>query len=468
MSLFDLNVRYYLNKSTINKQIISTLTSSKGQNNFHLLNNGITISCTGIKDVDNGNERYIKVNKPQIINGCQTVISIYKAFGALERDHNIQNFKSKCFVPVRFIITSDHELLGDIVNASNNQNKMSERNLRSNSRTQRVLQRKFTSFKTRWFYQKKDGEFESLRSFKDPSFKPRFYRYNTTKFRLIDNEELAKSWLSFIGRSTDASEKITAFELHENNGKYEWLFERTPNDEHWLSISKGQQVVLSDSNFHSRTPDPEQYLLSYLIFNFVRHYLPTSIVNKRECKKRLLDDKSIHENSTPEEISKAMLNDEKYVINLILSNMKEVIVEMYTWIFVRKYGPIKKDIAERLLSLHPLRDLLAKPEFKECTNKLKENTGSPDLNNVMFTCFEFIKEAVTRWYSTKGHEYRASQRRIRFLHSPKTIEQMKQFMDKTNIDTMRSEYAWKPPIKQFIESMPSLPDIVHFELNLME
>ena len=46
MALFDLNVRYYLERSSVNKEIIKTLDKTAGQKRFHLLNNGVTISST--------------------------------------------------------------------------------------------------------------------------------------------------------------------------------------------------------------------------------------------------------------------------------------------------------------------------------------------------------------------------------------------------------------------------------------
>ncbi|ODS30051.1 MAG: AIPR protein [Candidatus Scalindua rubra] len=49
LALFDLNVRFHYRRSSVNKEIEKTLTYLKGQKNFHLLNNGISISCVGKK-----------------------------------------------------------------------------------------------------------------------------------------------------------------------------------------------------------------------------------------------------------------------------------------------------------------------------------------------------------------------------------------------------------------------------------
>ena len=80
----------------------------------------------------------------------------------------------------------------------------------------------------------------------------------------------------------------------------------------------------------------------------------------------------------------------------------------------------------------------------------------PVQNNILFTGFEFIKEVVTRWKSIHEQEYLASQGRTRYLYSAKVIEQMKDFLSKTNENTRRSEYRWKPPQTDFLHSLPEL------------
>ena len=218
MSLFDLNVRYYLEKSHVNKEIIKTLQEEKGQKQFHLLNNGVTIACTGWEF----SKSKIILHNPQIINGCQTVISLHRAYTQMGEDRKRKSFKDKCYVPVRIILTQDDILLSEIVTASNNQNKMSPRNLRSNSRFQRLIQRKFNQLPFKWFYDRKDGEFDSLQKHPPSWFKEKDYSGSKNVKRVVSNEDIAKSWLSFIGFSKDASEKINAFDygFDNTNSKY--------------------------------------------------------------------------------------------------------------------------------------------------------------------------------------------------------------------------------------------------------
>jgi hypothetical protein len=457
MALFDLNVRYYLERSSVNKQIIRTLSEVKGQKMFHLLNNGITISCDGWKTppVKTGESPNMKLANPQIINGCQTVISIYRAYLQIDDEYKQRNLETECVVPVRIIKTTNRDVLAEVVTASNNQNKMTQRNLKSNSRVQRVLQRKFAELKDPWFYERKDGEFDSIKEYPTRTLKAKSFQLGKIT-RRVSNDAVAKSWLSFIGLSTAASEQINAFESIDDGGRYEWLFDRRPNEQHWKAITLGPQVEFLDENFEAQPPTPAQYLLSYIIFEFAKAYLPSAQVNKKKCLERLRASKKITDSTSHEDMNKAMMDDDEYVLNQILSNMKEVIVELFSWIFVKTYGPVDSKTAKGILALNGPSSLYSNPDFKLFVKELSESNDSARLDNLLYVCMQFIIEGVRRWKSVFGREYLSSQRRIRFLHFPRTIEQIKDHLQRANEETKTFGYSWKPPDKTFLASLPEL------------
>ena len=458
MSLFDLNVRYYLERSSVNKEIIKSLNTTKGQRWFHLLNNGVTISATSCSF--SKSHLQVTLHNPQIINGCQTVVSIFRAYNQINDDYKLQKFTEECYVPVRIIQAPDHDLLAEIVTASNNQNKMSPRNLRSNSRVQRVLQRKFDQLKYRYFYERKDGEFKSIREYghgRHSPFNPKNYQYTNRGYREIDNENLAKAWLSFIGFSKDASERINAFELIDGGGRYEWLFAKCPSANHWNAITQDAQVSFNDENFEPYTPEPAQYLLSFLIFEFVKAYLPSPQANRAECITRLKKAGEITDNSPAEDISRALMEDGDYVVNQILYNMKEVIVELYAWILIKAYGPLNADTSDKILQFPRIRDLYETPDFKLFVNNLHKTDSPEDLkDNILFICFEFIKQVVKKWRIIYKEESLASQRRIRYLHSADVVKQMKESLSQTDEDTKEFGYSWKHPEISFLQFLREL------------
>lgn len=467
MALFDLNVRYYLEKSSVNKQIKRTLSQSKGIDNFHLLNNGITISCTSWeKPKPTSGKDYFVLHNPQIINGCQTVISVCRAAAEYSEEYLRRKFESDCKVPVRIVLAQNEQLLDDIVTASNNQNKMSARNLRSNSTVQRMLQRNFEHRqRIKWFYERKDGEFESLKTTQDRNrnFKAKDFEYRPGRYRKVGNEDLAKTWLSFIGFSKDGSENIKAFDFEEQENpergaisRYEWLFELRPLDSHWEKIALGPQVKFNLDNFESGAPTPEHYLLSYLLYEFTKAYLPSPQANKTRCLDKLRSTEKITASTSAEETNKYLAEDTDYVENQVLYNMKEVIVELFAMILVKTYGGLNEETVKRILALECFDSLYACPDFKGYVKELDTLDEGKKISNVLFSGFGFIREAIRRWLSVNKQRYLSNQRRIRFLHSSATIEEFKDELIKTNADTKAFGYPWKGQDVEFFESLPKL------------
>ena len=71
--LFDLNVRNEIRLSRVNKAIVDKLKTTRGRKWFFHYNNGLLITCTNYT-LPKGTSTTIRVNRPQIINGCQTVL----------------------------------------------------------------------------------------------------------------------------------------------------------------------------------------------------------------------------------------------------------------------------------------------------------------------------------------------------------------------------------------------------------
>ena len=149
--IFEDNIREYLGSNTINKKIEQTLNSDTERNNFFLYNNGITISCEDIKEkglgIDKkhsaGSIKEIKLVKPQIINGCQTVNSIKTAL----KNKNIDDYKD-CFVLVKLLRFSKENqetriLNKKIVEATNTQNSIKLADFEKNQEYFKTLKESF-------------------------------------------------------------------------------------------------------------------------------------------------------------------------------------------------------------------------------------------------------------------------------------------------------------------------------------
>ena len=81
--IFDKNIREYLGNKGVNKGIYKTLQDPQDRKNFFYYNNGITIICDSMTPIkvqpsDYNMNAFFNIDNPQIVNGCQTVNSIYE------------------------------------------------------------------------------------------------------------------------------------------------------------------------------------------------------------------------------------------------------------------------------------------------------------------------------------------------------------------------------------------------------
>jgi len=143
LHIFESNARLPLLKSGINKEIAATLGESAGRKHFWHFNNGLTILCD---DFSRPNKT-ITLRGAQIVNGCQTAWTLSKNMDKL----------SDVEVMCRIIRRVDSKQSDKIRRATNLQNRMLERDLRSGDRVQKMLQ---MSFRRRgYFYQRKRDEY---------------------------------------------------------------------------------------------------------------------------------------------------------------------------------------------------------------------------------------------------------------------------------------------------------------------
>ncbi len=73
--LFNLNPRGPIANAKVNKNISKTLDTMEGRSHFHLLNNGMCATCDDFAITADGN---ISVTNFQIVNGCQTTVTLSK------------------------------------------------------------------------------------------------------------------------------------------------------------------------------------------------------------------------------------------------------------------------------------------------------------------------------------------------------------------------------------------------------
>jgi len=148
-TLFDKNVRYGLGKTRINREIAKTIKREDDHDNFVVFNNGITLICENYGHSTNT----LEIENYAVVNGCQTVLTLYE---------NKELLDDKVKVFVRIIKTGNNEVLGKrITFYNNNQNAISQRDLKSNDKLQEDIQAQcFQYFNSKILYKIKRGESE--------------------------------------------------------------------------------------------------------------------------------------------------------------------------------------------------------------------------------------------------------------------------------------------------------------------
>ena len=151
-SIFDLNIRRYLGtRGGVNRDILETCTHTDVSFEFWFLNNGINVICDSFDPVTDPDDPHVKLYNMQIVNGCQTATSLALA-------HKEGRLAPDVRVLMRVYETKDPDLVNRIVLTTNNQNRITSRDLRANDNVHIDLEEAFRL--KGFYYERKPGQFD--------------------------------------------------------------------------------------------------------------------------------------------------------------------------------------------------------------------------------------------------------------------------------------------------------------------
>jgi hypothetical protein len=181
--IFDLNIRRFLGtRGGVNSDILRTCGSLETSRLFWFLNNGITIVCDSCDPVTDPDNPHVKIKNMQIVNGCQTASSLALA------EQNGQ-LCADVRVLLRIYETSDPDLISKIVLTTNNQNQISNRDLRANDSVQLDMERRFQKYG--YHYERKPRQYDGIAG--------------VSPGQIVVNESVGQSYLAVVlGRPSDA------------------------------------------------------------------------------------------------------------------------------------------------------------------------------------------------------------------------------------------------------------------------
>ena len=173
-ALFDSNIRRFLGKGrAVNADILKTATEAASSYLFWFLNNGVTIVCDSCDPVTDPDNPMVKITNLQIVNGCQTATALAHAVrdGTLRPDTRVL---------LKIFETTDPTLASRIVLTTNNQNRISTRDLKANDAVQQDMQRRFERYNL--LYEHKVNQYATTTL--------------TAGQRIVSNEDVGQAFLA--------------------------------------------------------------------------------------------------------------------------------------------------------------------------------------------------------------------------------------------------------------------------------
>jgi hypothetical protein len=149
--IFNENVRIYKPQHRVNKAIIDSALDENSYRFFYL-NNGITILCEECDYTPNMRSPVVPLRNLQIINGCQTSNSLFKAY--LKDSKKIDRIE----LLIRICVAKKENPISDMISEStNSQIPVGNRDLHSNDLVQKKLQQEFETLG--YYYERKPNQF---------------------------------------------------------------------------------------------------------------------------------------------------------------------------------------------------------------------------------------------------------------------------------------------------------------------
>lgn len=203
-NLFEKNIRDKL-KSKTNKDITNFIEDSarEEQAKFWFLNNGITMTCNRVLEVQDRGQDKLELTNPQIVNGQQTAFCLQEV---KNRNRLRRNVKVIC----RIVQTESYEFAKEIAKTSNTQSKIDAGDLISNDPKQIAIS-DFLAARG-YFYRRKKGVNKSSGVFK----------------KLIAKKVLARVSMALINRKPSVARRNEKEKLFYR--EYTKVFDHDPRE----------------------------------------------------------------------------------------------------------------------------------------------------------------------------------------------------------------------------------------------
>jgi hypothetical protein len=142
----------------------------------------------------------LAVRNLQIVNGCQTTVTIHSVAPIVRQDHEVM-------VSIK-VIEGPMHMQSQIADATNTQTRLTAEDFKSNDEIQRDLRKQFDSLPSPIFYEIKRGDWETIAG--DKAKTARYAIPGTNGFRRLKMKDVAQATLAFLGEPGKAKDQSRA------------------------------------------------------------------------------------------------------------------------------------------------------------------------------------------------------------------------------------------------------------------
>jgi hypothetical protein len=213
-ALFESNVRNYLGNVRINRKIEATAASPTEAERFWFYNNGISMVCSKLSYRSHTDSSRVQLEDAQIVNGCQSVHSLWHAYKAGKLRDNLE-------VLVRVVEQPDPDFVRLATEYNNTQNAVRSADLVGRHPIQMRLHNEFE--KEGYYYETRRGDWKQYFSSREDRIKQFGEEYQQ---KVINLKEAAQACGAFYLQKPVIAKNQTSIltTLKEENGLFEDVF----------------------------------------------------------------------------------------------------------------------------------------------------------------------------------------------------------------------------------------------------
>lgn len=238
--IFSSNIRNYKGLNKINKGIKESYEMNP--KDFWYYNNGITIVCNDYELTDNiSNISKVTITAPQIVNGCQTATTIYKAWKASSEEERKHNDGT---ILVKIIRDKQKNKRNNITKYTNSQTAVSGKDFFALDEFHKELKEKFEEFG--YFYETQTNSAKvKTKKYNGHSQYNHLFDSKFLKYNVMSAKEVTQIYISAMLEIPAKAKNIGQF--MPGGARYEQVYnEHTPYDPRYFILPYGTWYYLKN------------------------------------------------------------------------------------------------------------------------------------------------------------------------------------------------------------------------------